>query len=97
MPTYVMQRAGGFRGAETGQHYSVSSGDEIDAPEGELSGLPGSAYETRDMRPSDGARYKVRQSGAWWVVYDTETSEKVDGESERSKEDALENAKRLNS
>lgn len=91
-----MQRSGGTRGAKTGKSYSFSEGDEIEAPKGEMSGLPGSAYETRDMRPADGPRYEVRKSGSWHVVYDTFEDEKVEGESERDEEAARKNAERLN-
>jgi len=98
MPVYVMQRSGGTRGAETGRSYSFSEGDEIEAPKGEMSGLPGSAYETRDMTAAeDGPRYEVRQSGSWHVVYDTVEDEKVEGESERDEDAAQANADRLNS
>jgi len=56
-------------------------------------------YETRVERPksSSGARYEVRQSGSWHVVYDTVEGEKVEGESERDEKAAQENADRLNS
>jgi hypothetical protein len=77
----------------TGALHSYEKGDEIEAPEGEMQGLPGVAYETRVMKP----RYVVKEGQqGWHKVYDTREEEYVDGESERSAEAAQENADRLN-
>jgi len=98
---YEMLRSGGCTGAKTGKSHSYNEGDEVQAPEGEFAHLPDSAtrvvdYEDRSMQ-SSGPRYEVRSgSRGWHKVIDTETGEAVEGESERSEEEAQANADRLN-
>jgi len=94
-----MQRPGSTVGRVSNSFRSWGAGDVLTVPEGELKHIGDRMYETRVERPesSSGARYQVRQSGSWHVVYDTVEDEKVEGESERDEEAAQANADRLNS
>jgi len=97
---------GATRGAITGALRQFRPGRVIRAPEGEFRHLDASKYETRlvtaedeETRSPDGPRYVVgdKTSNGWWPVIDREVGSQVDGESERSKDAAQQNADRLNS
>jgi len=96
---------GATRGQKTGSLRQFRPGRVIRAPEGEFRHLNSDLYETRPVTAEDeetrspkGPRYVVgeKTGNGWYPVIDRETDSQVDGESERSKADAQENADRLN-
>jgi hypothetical protein len=99
------QARGATRGQETGTLRQFRPGRVIRAPEGEFRHLNSDLYETRPVTAEDeevrfegGTRYVVgeKTGNGWYPVIDRETGDQVDGESERSKAEAKENADRLN-
>lgn len=90
-----MQRPGSTVGRVSGSFRSWSAGEVLRLPKGDLAHVPDRMYETRDMRPEPRYVVKEGQQG-WHKVYDTRAEEYVDGESERSHEEAKANAERLN-
>lgn len=95
---YHMRKPGSTVGRVSGSFRSWSRGDVLTVPAGELEHVGPRMYETRDETASDtGPRYQVREGDAgWWKVVDTRVGDDVEGESERSKEAAQQNADQLN-
>jgi len=99
------QARGATRGQVTGTLRQYVPGRVIRAPKGEFRHLSDEMYETRPVRAEDEntrssekPRYVVgeKTGNGWWPVIDRETGKQVDGESERNKADAQDNASRLN-
>jgi len=97
---YHMKRSGSTVGRASGSFRSWQSGDKLMGPKGEFDHLPDRYYETRPTQEGRGdvPRYYVGEpsGNGWYPVIDSETGESVDGESERSEEEAQANADRLN-